>query len=46
MKYNMAKVNPIRKTKETPKMSKNALSTPATKLDACAVDDRIYIAFI
>jgi len=46
MKYNMVKVNPIRKRKEIPSININARSTPLTKLDALAVLDRIYIAFI
>jgi len=46
MKYNMVKVSPIRKTNEMPMISRKALSTPDTKLDALTVFDKIYIAFI
>jgi hypothetical protein len=42
----MVKVSPIRKAKEIPMMSRKALSTPDTKLDALAVFDKIYIVFI
>jgi len=42
----MIKVSPIRKANDMPRMSKKALSTPDTKLDALIVFDKIYIAFI
>jgi len=42
----MVKVNPIRNRKDIPRIKMNARSTPLTKLDALAVFDRIYIAFI